>query len=119
MRIDRCISKILLPLVPLLLWGVVAAGVVPEAKMAAARIAPATFPLTINGRALHYAINFEPVMPGQEVVFATAAHLAPRLAVQVDGRNLRVNEGRAIWRAPQTSGVHKVDVHLRSEAAVT
>lgn len=89
------------------------------AKAESARVAPATFPLSINGRSLHYAINFEPVMPGEQVVFATASHLAPRLAVQIDGNNLASRDGQYIWRAPQNPGVHKVDVHLRADAAVT
>jgi hypothetical protein len=101
---------LLLCLAPIFTWG---------AKAESARVAPATFPLTINGRTLHYSINFEPVMPGQQVVLATAPHLAQRLAVQVDNRNLSSHEGRYSWTAPQTPGVHKVDVHLRADAAVT
>lgn len=88
-------------------------------KAEAARVAPATFPVTVNGRTLHYATNFEPVMPGQDVVFAAAPHLAQRLAVQVDGHNLSSKDGHLVWRAPQKAGTHKVDFHLRAEAATT
>ncbi|MCR6652739.1 MAG: hypothetical protein NVV73_15230 [Cellvibrionaceae bacterium] len=89
-------------------------------KAEPAKVAPALFPLQVNGRTLHYATNFEPVMPGQEVVFSTAAHLVERLAVQVDGKNLSaLKDGQFKWRAPQAAGVHKVEAHLRSEAAHT
>jgi Uncharacterized protein conserved in bacteria len=88
-------------------------------KPESAKLAPALFPLQVNGRALHYAINFEPVMPGEEVVFTTADHLTGRLAVQVNGKNLVAEQGQFTWRAPQTAGTHKVEAHLRAESAHT
>lgn len=90
------------------------------AKAEPAKVAPALIPLQVNGRTLHYTTNFEPVMPGQEVIFSTAAHLVERLAVQVDGKNLlALKDGQFKWRAPQVAGVHKVEAHLRSESAHT
>lgn len=119
MQIKRITTAVILPVVLMLIWSAAALAAPASAKVEAARIAPATFPLAINGRTLHYSVNFEPVMPGQEVVFATAPHLTQRLAVQIDGQNLASREGQYFWRAPQNPGVHKVDFHLRSEAAVT
>lgn len=86
---------------------------------APAQKAPAPFPLEINGRSLHYTINFQPVMPGEEVTLSTAPHLADRFTVQVNGKNLPVTQNKFRWMAPQNSGTHKVDVHLRSSAAHT
>jgi hypothetical protein len=88
-------------------------------KREPAKVAPALFPLQVNGRSLHYAINFEPVMPDEEVVFSTADYLAGRLAVQVDGKNLVAENGQFKWRTPQTAGIHKVEAHLRAESAHT
>lgn len=91
----------------------------PSAKAEPAKVAPAQFPLQVNGRTLHYTTNFEPVMPGEEVVFTTAPHLAERLALQIDGKNLTAQQGQFKWRAPQVAGTHKVDAHLRAESAHT
>jgi len=84
-------------------------------KPAAAKDAPAGFPIQINGRALHYQVNFEPVMPGQEVVFSTAPHLSERLTVRVDGVGLASKNGRFSWRAPQSTGTHQVEFALRAD----
>ncbi len=114
---NRWLAGLLLPLALLLSGG--ATAVETAAKNNSARLAPATFPLTLNDRTLHYTLNFAPLMPGQEVVLATAPRLTSRLAVQVDGHNLSNRDGHYRWRAPQQAGVHRMDVHLRSAAAVT
>lgn len=88
----------------------------PAARAVAAR---APFPMEVNGRALHYAINFESVIPGEEVTFAAPGHLLDRLAIQVDGKYLVMKQAYYRWLAPKTPGTHRVDVYLRSAAAAT
>lgn len=89
----------------------------PIAKPAVKALA--AFPLEVNGRALQYAINFEPVMPEQEVTFVTPPHLTDRLAIQVDGKYLVWKQPYYRWLAPKTPGTHRVDVYLRTTAAAT
>lgn len=74
--------------------------------------APAPLPLTINGRPLHYTINFEPVMPGEEIVFRSANHLLSRLSIEVAGRALAATGQQFHWRAPARAGVYPAVVHL-------
>lgn len=83
-----------------------------DPRSAAAVHAPAPFPLTLNNRMVHYSINFQPVMPGEDVVFSSAAHLVSRLNIQVAGKNLAPIQQEFIWRAPARAGVYTAVVHL-------
>lgn len=105
--------KAVLAVLLLLAASLCAAGQPPSPAVQA----PAPFPLTINGRPLHYTINFQPVMPGEEVVFTSADHLLPRLNIQVADRALELTRQQWVWRAPERAGVYTAVVHLEAAGA--
>src|SRR5688572_26212712 len=113
MAADEAVRRWLMPalrrmVLALLLYPVFSAADSPSAAVHA----PAPFPLSLNSRTVHYSINFHPVMPGEDVVFSSAAHLLSRLSIQVAGKHLAPNQQQFIWRAPSQAGVYTAVVHL-------
>ncbi len=92
----------------LLLW----LQLTPAAAREAAVRAPAPFPLEVNGRPLHYGVNFEPVMPGQEVIFSTGSPLISRLRIEVAGIPVAGAQQHFKWRAPTKAGVYRAQISL-------
>ncbi len=77
----------------------------------------AGFPLEVNGRKIEYGIDFEPVLPGEEVVFSTHRNLAARMSVTVESKPLARDQRSFVWRAPATPGLRTATVTLAPERA--
>ena len=61
-------------------------GVAQTAQVATKGAVSARAPFTffINGRSVDYDIDFEPVMPGQEVEFVATSSLASRTSITIN-----------------------------------
>ena len=72
----------------------------------------APFEVEVAGRTLPYTMNFEPVMPAQDVVFTVHRSLAPRVTVRVNDKPLARQNNRFVWRAADKAGLHSAAITL-------
>lgn len=77
----------------------------------------AGFPLEVNGRRIDYGIDFEAVLPGEDVILSAHRDIASRLTVKVEGKPLARDQRDFIWRAPANPGLRTVTVTLAPERA--
>lgn len=104
-------------LVGLFFW-VLVLMVVSQASLAKGALElRAGFPLEVNGRKIDYGIDFEPVLPGEDLVLSTQRNLASRLSVTVEGKPLSRDQRSFVWRAPATPGLRTATVTLAPERA--
>lgn len=89
----------------------------PFVKPIPAIESPAPFAVEVNGRALHYSVNFEPVMPGRDVTFTIEKNLVPRVRIQVNGKPVPHFQGQFQWRAPTAAGIYKAQINLEPNTA--
>lgn len=73
------------------------------------------FPLEVNGRKIDYGVDFEPILPGEDLVLRTHRNIASRMSVTVEGKPLARDQRSFVWRAPVTPGLRTATITLAPE----
>lgn len=77
-----------------------------------AKASRGSFPLDVNGRAIDNSIDFEPVMPGAEVIFTTAKALISRVSVSINDVQVQRTQQGFVWKAPKRPGLKTATITL-------
>lgn len=105
LRSNLCLITLPLLLLALFFWSA-------DSHAKGAREMRAAFPLEVNGRKIEYGIDFESLLPGEEVVLSPARSIASRVSVTIDGKPLARDQRNFVWRAPATPGLRTALITL-------
>lgn len=72
----------------------------------------APFALQVNGKTVYHNISFEPLMPGDEVIFTVGKNLASRTSLTINQNTVPRRLSSFVWRAPAKPGLYSADIRL-------